>query len=255
VLAVGDSNFQQKCLEEFNKYRDLGKTVILVTHDISTIQKYCDRAMLLRKGKIEMIGDPEEVGNKYIYQNMSDEEKRIFDEERKMREKTEKELEERKKAGKNQSEKKKASKKAEREKPKKKIAEITKVEILDKDGNKKNVFKTGDEIDIIVSCLIYKPTKNPIFGIIIKDLQKNPIFVTNTDFKKIKTGQFSKGKTQVIFNVNNHFASGKYFVSPAIAKDDAKTFYDWKDDFASFSVINSYNSGGIVDLKHEIKIQ
>ena len=255
VLAVGDSNFQQKCLEEFNKYRDLGKTVILVTHDISTIQKYCDRAMLLRKGKIEMIGDPEEVGNKYIYQNMSDEEKRIFDEERKMREKTEKELEERKKAGKNQSEKKKASKKAEREKPKKKIAEITKVEILDKDGNEKNVFQTGDEIDIIVSCLIYKPTKNPIFGIIIKDLQKNPIFVTNTDFKKIKTGQFSKGKTQVIFNVNNHFASGKYFVSPAIAKDDAKTFYDWKDDFASFSVINSYNSGGIVDLKHEIKIQ
>lgn len=80
VLAVGDANFQSKCLTEFSRYKEMGKTVILVTHDIGTVQRYCDRAMLLRNGKIEMIGNPEEVGNEYIYQNMSDEEKRIFDE-------------------------------------------------------------------------------------------------------------------------------------------------------------------------------
>ena len=80
VLAVGDANFQSKCLTEFNKYKEQGKTVILVTHDIGIVQKYCDRAMLLRNGKIEKIGDPEEVGNEYIYQNMSDEEKRMIKE-------------------------------------------------------------------------------------------------------------------------------------------------------------------------------
>jgi ABC-2 type transport system ATP-binding protein len=81
VLAVGDSNFQSKCMAEFNRYKEMGKTVILVTHDIGTVQRYCDRAMLLRNGQIEMIGNPEEVGNKYIYQNMSDEEKRIIKEQ------------------------------------------------------------------------------------------------------------------------------------------------------------------------------
>ena len=80
VLAVGDTNFQNKCLEEFNKYKEQGKTVILVSHDIPTIQRYCDRAMLLRNGKMEMIGKSENVCNKYICQSMSDEEKRIFGE-------------------------------------------------------------------------------------------------------------------------------------------------------------------------------
>ena len=80
VLAVGDSNFQKKCLREFGRYKSMNKTVILVTHDIATIQKYCDRALLLRNGKIVKIGKAEEVGDEYIYQNMSDEEKRVLNE-------------------------------------------------------------------------------------------------------------------------------------------------------------------------------
>jgi ABC-2 type transport system ATP-binding protein len=77
VLAVGDSNFQSKCLREFARYKEMGKTVILVTHDIGTVQRYCDRAMLLRNGEIVMIGSAEEVGNEYIRQNVLDEETKI----------------------------------------------------------------------------------------------------------------------------------------------------------------------------------
>src|ERR1035437_8050289 len=82
VLAVSDSNFQSKCLREFARYKEMGKTVILVTHDIATVQRYCDRAMLLRNGEVVKIGSAEEVGNEYVYQNMSDEEKRIVDEQK-----------------------------------------------------------------------------------------------------------------------------------------------------------------------------
>ena len=84
VLAVGDSNFQAKCLREFARYKEMGKTVVLVTHDIATVQKYCDRAMLLRNGEVAMIDSAEKVGNEYIYQNMSDEEKRAADESKKV---------------------------------------------------------------------------------------------------------------------------------------------------------------------------
>ncbi len=83
VLAVGDANFQSKCLREFTRYKEMGKTVILVTHDINIVQKYCGRAMLLRNGEVVTIGDAKDVGNEYVRQNMSDEERRVEEEKRK----------------------------------------------------------------------------------------------------------------------------------------------------------------------------
>ena len=77
VLAVGDSNFQSKCLREFAKYKEQGKTVILVTHDIGTVQRYCNRAMIIRNGEVVMMGSAEEVGDEYIRQNILDEETKI----------------------------------------------------------------------------------------------------------------------------------------------------------------------------------
>ena len=87
VLAVGDSNFQSKCLREFARYKEMGKTVILVTHDIGTVQRYCDRALIIRNGEIAMIGAAQEVGDEYVRQNILDEENRIKNEERKQNEK------------------------------------------------------------------------------------------------------------------------------------------------------------------------
>ena len=52
VLAVGDAAFQQKCFDEFDAMRDEGKTILLVTHDMGAVQRFCDRAMLLERGAI-----------------------------------------------------------------------------------------------------------------------------------------------------------------------------------------------------------
>jgi ABC-type polysaccharide/polyol phosphate transport system ATPase subunit len=65
VLAVGDMHFQQKCFDIFNKHKEQKKTIILVTHDMSAVQKYCTRAIFLNEGKIVMDGKPEEVVAKY----------------------------------------------------------------------------------------------------------------------------------------------------------------------------------------------
>jgi len=73
VLAVGDEQFQRKCLKIFDKFRQQKRTIILVTHDLGTVQKYCDRIMLLRDGKIELIGHPDTVIKKYEEQNRTDE--------------------------------------------------------------------------------------------------------------------------------------------------------------------------------------
>ena len=53
VLAVGDAAFQQKCFDEFNRLRDERRTILFVTHDMGSVQRFCDRAMLLERGEID----------------------------------------------------------------------------------------------------------------------------------------------------------------------------------------------------------
>lgn len=69
VLAVGDAAFQQKCADTFHEMKAKGKTIVLVTHEMSTVETYCHRAMLIDEGKISHSGDPAEVGRRYLQLN------------------------------------------------------------------------------------------------------------------------------------------------------------------------------------------
>lgn len=69
VLAVGDAAFQQKCGDAFREMKSLGKTVVLVTHDMTTVEDFCHRALLIDGGKVQCIGDPPEVGRRYMRLN------------------------------------------------------------------------------------------------------------------------------------------------------------------------------------------
>jgi ABC-type polysaccharide/polyol phosphate transport system ATPase subunit len=73
VLAVGDASFAQKCMDVFHARRDAGKTVVLVTHDMATVQSFCDRAMLIHDGEIRYLGDPEETALRYFRLNFGGE--------------------------------------------------------------------------------------------------------------------------------------------------------------------------------------
>lgn len=70
VLAVGDAAFQQKCYDYFKKLRDDKKTVILVTHDMSAIQRFCTRGVLIQNGEIKFCGTPTEVADLYLEKNI-----------------------------------------------------------------------------------------------------------------------------------------------------------------------------------------
>ena len=66
VLAVGDEAFQRKCSNFFNDIkRDKSKTVILVTHDMASVRRYCNRAIFIEKGEIVDDGNPDEVADEY----------------------------------------------------------------------------------------------------------------------------------------------------------------------------------------------
>ncbi len=71
VLAVGDAAFAQKCMDVFHERRDAGKTIVLVTHDMSTVQSLCDRALLVHDGELKYIGDPEQTAIRYFRLNFA----------------------------------------------------------------------------------------------------------------------------------------------------------------------------------------
>lgn len=240
VLAVGDTNFQSKCFEEFNKYRDLGKTVILVTHDIGTVQRYCDRAMLLRNGKIEMIGNPEKVGNKYIYQNMSDEEKRIFNEEKRQRLKAEKELEEKPEEKTEQEEENQKTNSEKNERWGTKDVSISTIELIDSRGIEKRVFKAFSDVTVRIYYKVKnKKIKEAVFGIEIFNDVNYRLFGFNTKmvnkFIKIK-----QNGGYVDFVLGNLPLLGRiYKITPAIANKNCTIQYDYWKNAKDLKIMNS----------------
>lgn len=65
VLAVGDANFQEKCIKQFEKLKSQGRTIVLVTHSMDMVAKFCNRAILIDSGKVTFIGGPQQAIEKY----------------------------------------------------------------------------------------------------------------------------------------------------------------------------------------------
>src|SRR3954470_9919603 len=72
VLAVGDAAFQQKCADAFRDMKAAGKTIILVTHEMTTVERYCHRAMLIDGGRTQPTGAPGDVGRHYLQLNFEE---------------------------------------------------------------------------------------------------------------------------------------------------------------------------------------
>jgi ABC-type polysaccharide/polyol phosphate transport system ATPase subunit len=65
VLAVGDAAFQQKCFEQFYRLKREGRTIVFVSHDMYSVERFCDRAMLMERGRMVQIGEPRAIGRAY----------------------------------------------------------------------------------------------------------------------------------------------------------------------------------------------
>jgi len=71
VLAVGDADFQEKCIEAFERMHSNGRTIVLVTHNMPTVTDVCERALILHDGVIDMLGEADAVTQRYFEVNLS----------------------------------------------------------------------------------------------------------------------------------------------------------------------------------------
>jgi len=244
VLAVGDTNFQNKCLAEFKRYRDLGKTVILVTHDIVTMQRYCDRAMLLRNGKIMKIGDPQLVGNEYLDQSITDQ--GAIDKHENSRDK-------KKKNSANMSGKKIFILKRK--------AEILGYNFFDHKNNETLKLESGKEFKVRLKIKFNENISNAAFGVMFRDVSNSLHFGLHNIFTRnpCELKNAIAGDIYEILLIDKMIlVSGTYSVS--IACSSQKSYYEYESlDIVSKPInIQVYSEGlfwGMINSDVNIQIK
>jgi ABC-type polysaccharide/polyol phosphate transport system ATPase subunit len=225
VLAVGDAAFQQKCFDVFNDLRDNGKTIIFVTHDMGSMQRFCHRALLLEQGTPVMLGDPKDIADKYLEINFGREP-----------DTAESSDEDRDGDG---------------------DARVSEVWVQDPAGNRLSSVPQGIRATLNARVQFRVSVENPSASVYILNDEHKAVFVATTSTENEHSGSFMAGDEVVFsFTFENVLAPGRY--NPMITLAHMGFGLDVMDRFEgsfSFVVTGMTPLGGIVDLPVEIGIK
>ncbi len=251
ALAVGDLIFQHRCMHRMNHLRNGGKTIILVTHDLGAIVKFCDRALLLDAGKLIEDGKPERVVQRYRAL-MFERERRYggFDGGDAAGGASEVRLP----AG---------DMPVVRDIPNidhrfgSGEATLIGVELLDTRGNPIREAFGGEKVVIRVSVRFNRDLASPIIGFTMRDRMGIELSACNTSYAGRALGPACQGQ---IFTSDfqlslPHLAPGSYSISPAVAKGDIlkHDMCDWVDNAIIFSVQADQLIYGILKMDVDVK--
>jgi ABC-type polysaccharide/polyol phosphate transport system ATPase subunit len=226
VLAVGDAAFQQKCFDEFNRIRDEGRTVLLVTHAMSAVERFCDRAMLLERGRVVDIGEPHRIANEYLDVNFQ-------------QEKTAEEV---------------AAREPDRFGDQR--AEIVEAWFEDEHGARNSQLHAGRRCTFAARVRFNESIGDPLFGFVLQNSQKTTVLQASTLDQGQATGSFEAGD-EIEFRISfeNVFAPDRYFATPAIARGGGMiAWIDRREQFASAVVTGTRDTDAVVDIPVQIAI-
>jgi ABC-type multidrug transport system ATPase subunit len=224
ILAVGDAAFQQKCFDVFNEMRDQGKTIVFVTHDMGSLQRFCHRAMLLERGTQVYIGEPHEVADRYLEINFGREpETAVVDPER---------------SGDGE-------------------ARVVEVWISDEAGQRLSSVPQGTRATLNARVEFRVSVSDPAATLYVLNEEHKAMFVATTETDNERSGSFSAGDEVVFsFAFDNVLGPGRY--SPMITLSHLGFGMDVMDRFEgsfSFVVTGVDPLGGLIDLPVRVGIQ
>jgi ABC-type polysaccharide/polyol phosphate transport system ATPase subunit len=224
VLAVGDAAFQQKCFDEFYRLRDEGRTMILVTHDMSAVERFCDRAVLLERGALLREGDAHRVGMEYLEVNFG----------------------RRRDA---------AGPDAPREGDGR--AKVVEAWFEDEHGAPATSLETGRPCAFAARVRFAAEISDPVFGVTLENGDHAPVLAASTAHGDPHLGRFAAGE-EIVFRVRftNVFAPGRYEATPAVAlRGSGVSWLDRRERLCSVVVTGTKASDALVQLPCEIAIE
>ena len=225
VLAVGDAAFQQKCYDVLQRSREEGRTILLVTHDMHQVQRFCDRALLIDRGGVVTVGDADDVARRYTAVNFA-----IDDggdgEGRKSHETPLGDADER--------------------------GHLVDVWIQDSCGRRGGALPHGAPCALCLRVRFEQPVSDPVFHLSLTDAQHRVVFAVTSEWDEGAGGDYLPGDLVTAgASFDNWLSPGRYELTAQVLYAGAGgRVMARADNAASVLVTGSRAGGGIVDIPH-----
>lgn len=232
ALSVGDVFFQSKCYHKFEEFKEKGKTIIFVSHDLSSIAKYCDRVILLNKGVKKGEGNPKEMIDAY---------KRILVGQNETNDLVES-------SGVNSDAQQYGTMQA----------KIEQVYVVDENGLKNNSLLKGSVFEVHMEVSFMDDIEAPIFALSIKDVKGTEITGTNSMLEKSFLRPVKKGeKLHISFTQQLSLQGGDYLLSFGVTGYEKDVFcvYHRLYDAVNITVISDKNTVGYFDMNSKVLVE
>jgi lipopolysaccharide transport system ATP-binding protein len=251
VLAVGDEGFTHKCLDKFGEFRRRGKTVLLVTHSLALVERFCDEALWIDAGIGRAHGDPRRVVGAYITDVEKGEERVLAAADARAQEHAEIEpvieptvsdpvaAAETPDDGFRASEGRWGSR----------DVEITGVTLIGEDGQPAHVFHSGEAVTIELGVTARHPVTDFAFGIGLFSADGVCCYGTNTDVADLKSVELSGSGTARFVIESLDLVEGTYKLDVAVHKRDGFA-YDYHRQLYTFRVKSRTKDAGIYRPRH-----
>lgn len=249
ALSVGDVFFQAKCFHKFEEFKEQGKTILFVSHDMSSIQRYCDRVILLNKGIKQAEDNPKTVIDLYKKLLVHSDVELDTHQETPFNETTDvPEGEWKTNFAINPNYLEYGEKKA----------EIIDFALVDENGKFSNITENGKYFSVKMKVKFYEDIVEPIFAFTIKNVQGLEITGTNTMYENIDLGKCVAGDIrQVEFKQKTSLKAGEYLISLGCTGYSGGEFvvYHRLYDIVSLNVISDKYMVGFYDMNSYVTVQ
>jgi len=223
VLAVGDAAFAQKCFDVFNRMRDEGRTIVFVTHDMATLNRFCHRALLLERGSVVHLGEPHEVADRYLEINFGRDPQAAEGADGR--------------GGDGE-------------------ARIVEAWVEDEHGERQASLPQGQQITLRALVHFAVDVEDPVAGVYVLNEDHIAIVVATTAREHERSGRFGAGEEVLFsFSFENVLAPGRY--NPLFTLAHRGTGLDLMDRFEgafSFVVTGPEAMGGLVDVPVDMSV-
>ncbi|MBR2950575.1 MAG: ABC transporter ATP-binding protein [Lachnospiraceae bacterium] len=279
ALSVGDVFFQAKCYRKFEEFKKKGKTILFVSHDLSAISKYCDRAILLNKGTKLAEGTPKDMIDAYkqvlvgqyetpkATENVPDltddpDVRKALDKGNDSKDASAKENGTDQAAEKNSTAEGTKNAGAQKEADTLEYgsgkASITEFYLTDHKGVRTTAILKGNTFTMHMKVKIHEDLEAPIFAFSIKNVKGVELTGTNTMFEKSFLESVKAGETkEITFTQRMLLQGGDYLVSLGVTgyEKDTFTVYHRLYDVLSLTVVSDKNTVGYFDMESTIEVK
>lgn len=248
ALAVGDLYFQAKCYRKFNEFRDMGKTILFVTHSMDSVLKYCDHVMVLHRGEKLAEGTPHDMVDLYKQVYADSQSSKLNIEKELVKDETVQETirNDWKMCNEMQTN-------ADLLEYGDKKAEIVDFGVLNEHGKYTNCLMQGEVFEICMHIRISQTLQELIYAYTIKDLMGIEVCGTNTMYENLSVRE-SPGEYKVRFRQKCILRSGHYLISLGITAFGGSVIHHRLYDLIGLEVVSERLCSGVFQPDSQISV-